>query len=99
MPSRPTHAMLIVCTALTLGGGLGGCSGDGGSSGGAHVGAPHGGIFGTRRSPNAELTPDEGRKLLLEIQKDPKRMKKLTPPERRYLAKAGLVNKGELTER
>ncbi|MFN7022286.1 MAG: hypothetical protein ACK4WH_13290 [Phycisphaerales bacterium] len=91
--SRATGVTVVAVAVLS------GCNGGGNSSGSVHVGGPFSGIFGTRRSPNAELTPQEGRKLLLDVQKDPKRLQKLTPPERRYLAKAGLVNKGELDER
>lgn len=67
--------------------GLAGCSG-GGS--GTQQQTSSGGFFGlfARKDPNADLTLEEGQKLLAEIRKDPKRMEKLTPGEKRFLAKA-----------
>lgn len=41
-----------------------------------------------QRSPNAELTVDEGHALLLEIRDNPTRMGNLTIQERRFLAKS-----------
>jgi hypothetical protein len=60
------------------------------------VGATSGGIRGTRSA--SPLTPDEGRRLLVEIRRDPKRMQTLTIREREYLARAG-VGAGRVDER
>lgn len=38
--------------------------------------------------PKPELTLKEGQKLMADIQKNPKRAEKLTPQEKRFLAKA-----------
>lgn len=72
--------------AATVLAGLGGCSG-GGS--GSQQQASSGGFFGlfAKKDPNADLTPEEGQKLLAEIRKDNSRLQKLTPGERRYIAR------------
>jgi hypothetical protein len=66
---------------------LSGCAGGGSGSQQQSQGGFFG-LFAPKKDPNKELTVDEGHKLLVEIRKDPKRMDKLTPAERRFLAKA-----------
>jgi hypothetical protein len=72
---------------------LAGCSG-GGS--GTQQQSSSGGFFGlfAKKDPNADLTLEEGKKLLAEIRKDPNRMQKLTPGEKRFLAKASVATGG-----
>ncbi len=87
MNARRMHA-IVVGLGLALAGVLtGGCSG----SGSASSQQSSGGFFGLfkKKDPNADLTAAEGQKLLAEIRKDNKRLKKLTPAERRFVAKAG----------
>lgn len=74
--------------ALVFAASLAGCSG--GGSGSQQQSSSSGGFFGlfAKKDPNADLTLEEGQKLLVEIRKDPNRMQKLTPGERRFLAKA-----------
>ena len=86
-PMSHTRAILLAALlAAALLAGLSGCSGGGSGSGQQSQGGLFG-MFATQRDPNRELTVDEGHKLLLEIRKNPKRMEKLTPAERRFLAK------------
>jgi hypothetical protein len=86
-------SLVVCCTSMT------GCSGGSGQTtaetGG---GGLFSGIFGTRNT-KAELTAVEGRKLLVDIQKNPSRMQKLTMPEKRFLAKAGVDARGHDDER
>ena len=78
---------LLAGVALAFATGLVGCSGNGSGSGQQQSqGSGPFGLFGPRRDPNADLTPAEGRKLVAAIQKDRKRLQKLTPAERRFLA-------------
>lgn len=87
-PALSAAVVWLAAAGLTGVVGAGGCSGSGGGgSSGTGGGGGGGGIFGSRRS-NADLTLDQGQKLLREIQANPKRMEKLTPPEKRFLAKA-----------
>lgn len=80
-------SVCAACLVASIGAGVAGCSG-GGS--GSQQQTSSGGFFGlfARKDPNADLTLEEGQKLLAEIRKDPKRMEKLTPGEKRFLAKA-----------
>lgn len=55
---------------------------------GGEQGGSAGGIFGTRQTP--ALTPVQGQALLVDIRRDPTRLKRLTIREREYLAKAGI---------
>ena len=88
-----TSRFLAFAVALTLAAGLAGCSGGGGSGSQAQQ-SQSGGFFGlfAKKDPNADLTLEEGQKLIAEIHKDPKRMQKLTPGERRFLAKAAAAS-------
>lgn len=79
-------AALSVLVALALPVALAGCSGGGSGSQQQAQGGLFG-LFAPKTDPNQELTVDQGHKLLLEIRKNPKRMEKLTPAERRFLAK------------
>lgn len=89
----------VAVALIALASGVAGCSGSGSSQGTSSGGGLFSGIFGTRRNPNAELTNDEGRKLLLEIRKDPSRLQKLTPPERRFLARANAAKNDRDSDR
>lgn len=77
---------LAAVLAAAIPAGLSGCSGGGSGSRQQAQGGLFG-LFAPKVDPNRELTVDEGHKLLLEIRKNPKRMEKLTPAERRFLAK------------
>lgn len=83
-----TAAVLCVAAVICC---LAGCSG-GGS--GSQQQASSGGFFGlfAKKDPNADLTPEEGQKLLAEIRKDNSRLQKLTPGERRYIARVTAAN-------
>ncbi len=79
---------LPLAAAVALTAALAGCSGGGSSSQQQAQGGGLFGLFAPKKDPNADLTPAEGQKLMAEIRKDPNRMQKLTPGERRYLARA-----------
>lgn len=80
-----TPALLATSLLLTA------CNG-GGSTNITLNNGGSGGIFGASSASSTELTPTEGRKLLLEIRKHPDKMKQLTPPERRFLAKSTVTD-------
>lgn len=86
-PMLNRRTALPLCLAAAALAAAAGCAG--GKSGSSSQ--SQGGLFGLfapKADPNRELTVDEGHKLLVEIRKDPKRMDKLTPAERRFLAKS-----------
>jgi len=78
--------------ALALAFALSGCSGGGSNSGQQSQGNGPFGLFGPKQDPNRDLTPAQGRKLIADIHKNPSRMQKLTPPERRFLASAAAAD-------
>lgn len=77
----------MLCAAAAVSAALCGCAGGGSGTSGQSQGGLFG-LFAPKTDPNKELTVDQGHKLLIEIRKDPGRMDKLTPAERRFLAKA-----------
>jgi len=78
--------MFACGVAVAAAAALSGCSG---GDSGSQQQASSGGFFGlfARQDPNADLTPAEGQRLIAEMRKDPTRISKLTPGERRFLAK------------
>lgn len=68
---------------------LAACNGDGSIS---LFGDPPPSAAGGNTAAANDLTPEQGRKLLLDIRKNPKRMDKLTAPEKRFLAKTVLAD-------
>ncbi|MBX3403188.1 MAG: hypothetical protein KF699_07235 [Phycisphaeraceae bacterium] len=82
---RPGHWVFFAAAGMLAA--LSGCAGGGSGTSGQSQGGLFG-LFASKTDPNKDLTVDQGHKLLLEIRKDPKRMDKLTPAERRFLAKA-----------
>lgn len=78
------RAIAALAASLGLACVMSGCNGD--SQVEVSVNNRNGGIVGTKSS-SQELTLNQGVKLLQDIRKNPDRMKTLTPPERRFLAK------------
>ena len=84
--------MLGFGIAAAIAAAVSGCSGGGSGSQQQSSSGGFFGLFAPKKDPNADLTPVEGQKLVAEIHKDPKRMQKLTPGERRFLAKASAAS-------
>ncbi len=85
-PPRLRGLGLAAAASIGLSGLLGGCSGNGDDT--IVIARQNSdGTVTTQRIPR-ELSPREGQKLLREISQNPKRLEKLTPPEKRFLARA-----------